>query len=109
MAEKDHSEQLEETQETPAPPAEEAQSRLLFIFKGRDMVLDKYAFENVTADQLLYLANWLDWYAKLMKNDEHFRKAMNQIAVPGEPGPPLPRIARPNHGALVSNHGDIRP
>lgn len=95
-------EQVEEQSEMP--------TQILFVFKGKDMTLKHWQMTpDVSLDQLLYLATWLDWYARMLKDDARLKSAMNQIQVP-EMGAPIPRIVRPGeHGAVVPNHGNIRP
>lgn len=94
----------EETQEQ--EPAEE--SKLLVVFKGTDMTLKSFYPVNVTVDQLLYFAAWLDEYARTMMQDARLKAAMAQVATLESEGL-QPRIARPGeHGTLVSDHGILR-
>lgn len=75
-------------------PAEEPQtensaeaSRIMFIFSGFNGLLESFQLQNVSPDQLLYLAQWLDWYSKRVKDHAEMRKAQAtaQVLRPGQP------------------------
>jgi len=66
-----------------------APSRILFEFHGFSGLLKGYQMQNVSPDQLLFLAQWLDWYSKRVKDHAEMRKAQAaaQILRPGQLAP----------------------
>lgn len=92
MGDREHAtRQVETSEET---TGEQEPSRLMFIFHGFNGLLEGYHIQNVSADQLLYLAQWLHWYSMRMKDASEMQKLQEkmgsepQILVPGQP--PLP-------------------